>query len=148
VGLLDATAEPPHSKLLRYSVTTVVFAGLVVFGVWWLLRYHTEKQTVKNFLDTVVAGQTEEAYRIWKPSPSYSFKDFLDDWGPTGYYGPIRSYRIESAERPKNGTGVVVLAMVSPFQPFPASDDDVKQSKTKEVRLWVEFSDQSLSFPP
>jgi len=148
VGILDTTAEPPHSKFLRYLITTVVFAGLMIFGIWWLLRYHTEKQTVKNFLNTVVAGQTEQAYRIWKPAASYGYKDFLDDWGPNGYYGPVRSFRILSAEHPKNGTGVVVVAEVSPFQPFPAEDDAAKQSKTKEVRLWIEFSDQSLSFPP
>lgn len=148
MGLLDTTAEPPHPKFLRYLITTVVFIGLVIFGIWWLLRYHTEKQTVKHFLDTVVAGQTEQAYRIWKPKPSYDYKGFLDDWGPSGYYGPIRSYRIESAHQLPNASGVIVVFEVSPYQPFPEEQDATKQSKTKEVSIWVEFSDQSLSFPP
>lgn len=148
MGLLDSTAEEPHSKLLRYSVTTAVFIVLVAFGMWWLLRFHTEKQTVKRFLDALVAGQTEEAYRIWKPQPTYSYKDFLDDWGPNGYYGPVKSYRIESAEHPRAGTGVIVVVEVSPYQPFPGDNDAPKQNKTKEVRIWVEQSDQSLSFPP
>jgi hypothetical protein len=148
LGLLDSTAEEPHSKLLRYSVTTAVFIVLVAFGMWWLLRFHTEKQTVKRFLDALLAGQTEEAYRIWKPQPTYSYKDFLDDWGPNGYYGPVKSYRIESAEHPRAGTGVIVVVEVSPYQPFPGDNDAPKQNKTKEVRIWVEQSDQSLSFPP
>jgi hypothetical protein len=148
LSLLDSTAEEPHSKLLRYSVTTAVFIVLVAFGMWWLLRFHTEKQTVKRFLDALLAGQTEEAYRIWKPQPTYSYKDFLDDWGPNGYYGPVKSYRIESAEHPRAGTGVIVVVEVSPYQPFPGDNDAPKQNKTKEVRIWVEQSDQSLSFPP
>ena len=148
MGILDSTAEEPHSKFLRYVITTVVFIGLLALGAWWLLRYHSEKQAVKNFLDTLAAGQTQQAYQIWRPTPSYSYDRFLEDWGPNGYYGPVRSYRIESAERFRNGSGVIVAAEISPFQPFPAPDDVAKQSKTKEARVWVEFRDHSMSFPP
>jgi hypothetical protein len=148
LGLLDSTAEEPHSKLLRYVVTTVVFVALVALGISWLLRFRTEERTVKNFLDALVADRTEEAYRIWKPGATYGYKDFLDDWGPNGYYGPVKSYRIESAGHPRAGTGVIVVMEVSPYQPFPNDGDALKQSKTKEVRIWVERSDQSLSFPP
>ncbi len=148
LGLLDSTAEEPHSKLLRYIITTVVFIAFVVLLIFWLLRFHTEKQTVKHFLDALITDRTEEAYRIWKPQPTYGYKDFLDDWGPNGYYGPVKSYHVEAAEHPKAGTGVVVVVEVSPYRPFPNDNDAVKQSKTKEVRIWVERSDQSLSFPP
>jgi hypothetical protein len=148
LGLLDSTAEEPHSKLLRYSITAVVFIALLSLGIWWLLRFRTEERTVKGFFDALVAGQTEEAYRIWKPQPTYSYKDFLDDWGPGGYYGPVKSYRMVSAGHPRAGTGVIVVVEVSPYQPFPSDNDSIKQSSTKEVRLWVERKDQSLSFPP
>ena len=37
---------------------------------------------------------------------------------------------------------------LSPYQPFPADNDMAKQSKTKEVVLWVELKDESISFPP
>ena len=149
LGLLDSTAEEPHSKLLRYAITTVVFIGLVALSFWWLLRFRTEEQTVKHFFDALVADRTEEAYRMWKPGPTYGYKDFLDDWGPNGYYGPVKSYHVESAGYPKTGTSeVIVVVEVSPYQPFPNEGDALKQSKTKEVRVWVERSDQSLSFPP
>jgi hypothetical protein len=148
LGLLDSTAEEPHSKLLRYAITTVVFIAFVALGIWWLLRFHTEKQTVKHFLDALFADRAEEAYRIWKPQSTYGYRDFLDDWGPNGYYGPVKSYRLETAEHPKGGTGVIVVVEVSPYQPFPNDSDALKQSKTKEVRIWVERRDQSLSFPP
>ncbi len=148
MGVFDSTAEEPHSKIRRYVITGVAFALLVALGIWHVLRFHTEKKTVQEFLNALVAGQTEQAYRIWKPAPSYSYKDFLDDWGPDGYYGPIKSFHIEAAEHPSGGTGIVVIVEVSPYQPFPSDNEAAKQSKTKEVRLWVERKDQSLSFPP
>ena len=40
-----------------------------------------------------------------------------------------------------------VLVQVSPYQPFPDKEDFVKQAKTKEVRLRVEYQDQSIGFP-
>ncbi len=151
VGVFDSTAEEPHSKVRRYIITAIALAALVWLGVWYyVLRFHTEKKTVSEFLNALVAGQTEQAYRIWKPAPSYSYNDFLDDWGPGGYYGPVKSFHIEPhAEQPKGGSGiVVVIAEISPYQPFPTDNEPAKQSKTKEFHFWVERKDQSLSFPP
>ena len=152
MGLFDSTEEHPPAKLRRYIITGIAFIVLVAGGCWYLLRYHAEKNTVRHFLSTVVTGNLEEAYRIWKPSSTYSFKDFLEDWGKDGYYGPVKSFHIQSAQVIKRGmehpSGVVVTLEVSPYETFPANDDVAKQSKTKEVRLWVEFKDQSLSFPP
>jgi hypothetical protein len=71
----------------------------------------------------------------------------MADWALDGYYGPIKSYRIESASLPPNGgSGVVVVVEVSPFQPFPENNNP-QGGRNKEIRLWVERSDQSLSFP-
>lgn len=148
MGLFDDTSEHPPSKVRRYIITSVVFIALVAFGIWHLLRYHSEKLLVKDFLNTVVAGQSEEAYRKWKPEPGYSYKDFLEDWGPDGYYGPVKSFKFEDVEHLRGGSGVVVVVLVSPYQPFPAPDDAAEQSKTKEVKIWVEFKDHSLAFAP
>jgi hypothetical protein len=148
VVLFDSAAEHPPDRIRRYIITTLVFVGLMFGASWYLMRFHTEKRTARHFMDTVVAGKMEEAYKLWKPSPSYSYKDFLDDWGPQGYYGPVKSYRIEDTQHVKNGSGLVVVLDVSPYSPYPERDDAIKQAKTQEARLWVEFSDQSLSFPP
>ena len=145
MGLLDTTEEHPASKLRRYIITTVVFILLVAFGIWWMLRFHQEKLTVRHFLDAVVAGKMDDAYKMWKPAPSYTYKDFIDDWGPNGYYGPVKSYHYEDAQKPaKSESGVIIVFEVSPDATFPGADD----SKTKEVRVWVTFADQSMSFPP
>jgi hypothetical protein len=149
VVLFDSTQEElRHSKLWRYVITMVVFIALVVGTSWYLLRFYKEKDTIRYFLNTVAAGNMQQAYQIWKPSESYSFKDFLDDWGPDGYYGPVKSYRVERAAHRKNGSGVDIIVDVSPYKPFPSDDDAAKQSKTKEIDLWVQFTDHSISFPP
>ena len=149
MGLFDSTEEHPPSKVLRYIITGLVFVALIVAFVAYQLRFHTEEKTIRHFMDAVIAGRMDDAYRIWKPSETYSFKDFQEDWGPDGYYGPIKSFHLEHMEKTKpNASGVVATAELSPYQPFPEDNDAAKQSKTKEVKIWVEFKDQSLGFPP
>ena len=152
MALFDGTEEHPPSKIRRYIITTVAFIILVALGCWYLLRFHTETKTVRQFMQTVASGNFELAYQMWKPAPSFSFKDFMEDWGPDSFYGPVKSFRIESAEEIKHGaespSGVVVTVEVSPFDAFPSRGDAAKESKVKEVRLWVQYKDQSLGYPP
>jgi hypothetical protein len=147
--LFDAPQEEHHaSKLRRYIITTLVFIALVIGASWYLLRYYKEKDTVRHFLNEVVAGDMQQAYQIWQPTSTYSFQDFLQDWGPDGYYGPVRSYRVERTTRRPDSTGVDVIVDVSPYKPFPSDDDVEEQSKTKQIDLSVQLRNQSLSFPP
>jgi hypothetical protein len=152
VTLFDGAEEHPPAKIRRYIITCLAFVALVVLFCMYLLRYHKEESTVKHFLSTVAAGNFERAYQLWKPAPSFSFKDFMEDWGPQSYYGPVKSFRVESAEEIKHGSespsGVVVTVEVSPYDTFPSHGDAAKESKMKEVRLWVQYSDQSLGYPP
>ncbi len=48
----------------------------------------------------------------------------------------------------RGASGVEIKVRLSPYQPFPEDNDFPKQSKTKEVTLWVQFGDESISFPP
>lgn len=150
MGLLDASEEP-KSKMRRYAVTAVAFVILVSFGAWYswyLFFFMPERHTVEHFMNAVVGGDLPMAYQIWKPhGTSYSFQDFTSDWGPMGYYSPLKSYRIENANQPDNGSGVIVVVEISPFQPFPPTNDP-QSGRNREVSIWVERSDQSLSFPP
>jgi hypothetical protein len=147
LGLLDGNAGPAPSKVpLRLATSLaaiLVVAGLLVF----LLRYHKEKATIRLFLDQVCAGDFQSAYRTWKPSSSYAFQDFMADWGPKGEYGPVKSFQVVTARRPGGASGVVISVEVSPYAPFPDKDDP-RSRENKEVRLWVESSDQSLSYAP
>ena len=149
MALFDKTSEEPDSKRLRYAVSGVALVILVAFGIWFFfLRFLNEKHTIEHFMDAVVAQNYQNAYEIWKSHGSYTYKDFLADWALDGYYGPIKSYRIESASLPPNGgSGVIVVVEVNPSAPFPENNDP-KSGRNKEIRLWVERSDQSISFPP
>jgi hypothetical protein len=149
MGLLDAGAEEPKSKALRYVVSGVALIIFLAVGVGYFLRYATEKRTVERFMNAVSTGDSQQAYQIWHPHPNFSYQDFLSFWGPNGYYSPIKTYRIESAEvPPKGGSGVVIVIEISAYQPFPKPDETIKFAQNREVQLWVERSDQSLSFPP
>jgi hypothetical protein len=149
LALFDKTSEEPDSKRLRYAISGVALLILVAFGIWFFfLRFISEKHTIEHFMDAVVAQDYQRAYDIWKSHGSYTYMDFLADWALDGYYGPIKSYRIESTSLPPNGgSGVVVVVEVNPFSPFP-DNNDAKSGRNKEIRLWVERSDQSISFPP
>lgn len=154
MGLLDSGAEEPRSKIFRHSIFIIVLVALVSTGIWYyFLRFHGEKKAVERFLDALIAGNTQRAYELWHAQPSYSYNDFLQDWGPNGYYGPIKSYHIETIQAGRQtiagpSTGVVVVADLSPYRPFPSDNDAEKNRYTKEVRIWVERSDHSLGFPP
>jgi hypothetical protein len=152
VGVFDSSEEHPPAKVRRYVISGVAFLVLLFFAYQYLMRFHTEKRTVNQFMSAIVAGNMEQAYRMSNPSSSYSMKDFLDDWGPDGYYGPVKSFHIENAEEEKRGTekasGVNITVEVSPYAPFPPDNDVAKQTKTKEVRLRVEYKDQSVGFAP
>jgi hypothetical protein len=122
----------------------VLVAAVVL---WFGFRYYPEKRAASQFFETLVTGDTNKAYQLWKPSSNYQMKDFLADWGAEGYYGPVKSFKIVSAKAPRNSdTSVEVNVAISPYSPFPADSDD-KSRKTKTVPVWVSKSDKALSFP-
>ena len=148
MGILDSTGEEPKSKLRRWIVTGAIFALLMALGIWWIFRFHSEKKVVEQFLQAVIAEDMQKAYQIWKPASSYTFKDFVEDWGASGYYGPVKSYHIETAQQNSGASGVTIVVELSPFETFPDKNDKVKNYRTKEVRLWVESKDMSIGFAP
>lgn len=148
MAIFEKSIGKPPSKTKWYVLLGVVIAGLIVLAFWLALRFRAEKATATRFLDTVAAGKMEAAYHIWKPSDTYSFKDFTDDWGPTGYYGPVRSFHINGTNYRKHSSGVIVDITVSPDSPFPSASNVAEQAKTKRLKLWIQFKDQAISYPP
>jgi hypothetical protein len=145
--LLDPPpAKPEKSRAMVFTITALVFVILVV--LFFTFRYYPEKRAAQSFFDALVAGNTDLAYQLWKPGPSYTMKDFLADWGPQGYYGPVKSYDILRANSPLGANAVAVRVAISPFSPMPDASDAEKSRKTKVVSIWVLISDKSLSFPP
>jgi hypothetical protein len=149
VGILDSGAEEPKSKVLRYVISSFALALMIAGALWYFLRFTPEKRTAERFMEAVIVGNSQQAYQIWHPRPGFTYQDFLAFWGPKGYYSPIKSFRIESAEAPpEGGSGVVVVVELSAYSPFPSPEETVKFAQNQEVRLWVERSDHSMSFPP
>lgn len=145
---LGPTAEQQQSKTRRLIFAAVALLAVVIVLAWYVFRFTPEKHAVERFFDALVAGDTAHAYELWKPAASYKMEDFLADWGPQGYYGPVKSYRIESASERAEASGVDVIIEISPYAAFPAPEDVEKSRRTRRVRLWVESKDKSLSFPP
>ncbi len=146
--------EPPpdvhkKSRALIFTLTAVFIIAVIV--VWFSFRFYPEKRAAEQFFNAVVAGDMTNAYQLWKPGPSSSYKlqDFVADWGPTGYYGPVKSYNILKAHSPAgSATSVEVRVAISPFSPMPDANDPEKSQKTKVVSVWVDTKDKSFSFPP
>ena len=147
--------EPPadEQKKSRAMIFTMTAAFIIaIIAVWFWLRFYPEKKAAEQFFNAVVAGDMNTAYQLWKPRPgsSYKFQDFVADWGPTGYYGPVKSYSILKAKSPDgSATSVEVRVAISPFSPLPtANNDPEKAQKTRVVPIWIDTKDKSFSFPP
>jgi hypothetical protein len=141
---------PPDTRAKSRPLIWVVVAlvAVVALILFWSFRYYQEKKAAGHFFEAVAAGDMNRAYQIWKPGPNYAMPDFLADWGPNGYYGPVKSFEIGEASAPRGGSGVIVSVKVSPYAPFPSADDAEKSRRTRTVRIWVETKDKSLTFPP
>lgn len=151
MSILDpGSSEDRPARVPRYIVAAVLGA-IVIFLILWYpmgLRFHAERATASRFMNELVAGHTRAAYETWKPSSSYSFRDFLEDWGPRPYYGAIRSYKIEAIESVQGASIAAIVVAVSPYRPFPSGRDAKEQSRTRKITVWIDSKDQSISFPP
>jgi len=139
-------ASENKSNAMKYTMIAVAMAAII--GGWFLFRYYPEKRAVDHFFDALVAGDTSHAYQLWRPSESYKMGDFLADWGPNGYYGPVKSYEILRATSQKGANGVTVNVAVSPFSPMPSGNDPEKSRRTKTIPLFVDTGSKSISFSP
>jgi hypothetical protein len=143
--------EPPPEKSHKPQVMAFTIGALVValaVMLYFTFRYYPEKKVADQFFSALAAGDTEKAYELWKPTASYRKDDFLADWGASGYYGPVKSYKIMGAKAPDKSASIAVSVALSPYSPLPSSADAEKSQKTKVVTLWVSPADKSLSFPP
>jgi hypothetical protein len=149
-GMMSLLEPPPEKTDKSRAMAFTIVALVAVLGVilWFVFRYYPEKKATAQFFDALVAGDTNKAYALWKPTASYRKDDFLADWGPTGYYGPVKSYKIMDAKAPKKSDSIAVNVAISPYAPMPDSSDADKSRKTRVVTLWITPADKSFSFPP
>jgi hypothetical protein len=116
--LFDSPAEKSN-KSRAMAFTIGALALFVIVLSYFAFRYYPERRAAEHFFDALVAGDTDTAYRLWKPGPSYSMKDFMADWGPQGYYGPVKSYKILKVNAPKKPMPLPCVWRLVRFRPCP-----------------------------
>lgn len=147
-SLFKPEPESRRGRYIKYGLIIVAAVTALSIGLWLVFRFHSEEAAVSKFMSEVVSGQYHKAYDMWSKTATYSYQDFLQDWGPKGYYGPVRSFQINGTKELQGASGVIIFVDVSPFRSFPSGNDFEKASKTKEVRLWVQFSNHSIAYAP
>jgi hypothetical protein len=99
-----------------------------------IIKNHREEKQTEEFLALLRKGDYKGAYRLWgctddKPCRDYSFKNFMDDWGP-------QSLRLDNPPRITKsrscGSGVILT---------------VSSSKGEEM-LWVQRDELTIGFSP
>jgi len=113
--LLDAPPPKPPIHIWRYILLGILIL-LLAEGLYFAFRNYAEERAVTRFLATLEQGKFEEAYRLWQPSPSYSFQDFLHGWGIQGDYGKVREFQILGT-RSKGSSLVIVTIKVNNVDP-------------------------------
>jgi len=127
--LLDSKPPRPPSGIRRYIPLPILILVLALMAV--LLGYrlwdYPEERAVSRFLTALENAQYQEAYRLWQPSPSYSFDDFMRGWGEQGDYGRIRGFKIVRSKS-KGSNTVIVTVSINHVEP---SLDLIVDRKTK-----------------
>ena len=113
--LLDATPPKPPLHIGRFIALGILIILLGV-GFYFAFRNYPEERAVARFLTSLEQENFQEAYNLWQPSPSFSYQDFLHNWGLQGDYGKIREYEILGTKS-KGSSLVVVTVKVNKVDP-------------------------------
>jgi len=145
-SLFDAQPyDEAKARRRRLYIIVAIVAIIAIAALLWFNRYWPEERRVKQFFAQLQTQNYEGAYGTWMNDPNwkqhpeaykrYTFHSFYLDWGPGGEWGPIRSYKIVAAQKPRpDASGVVVGIRVN------------ERKKLCSVR--VEFKDKTLGFSP
>lgn len=111
MSLLDAKPPKPVTGVRKYIplplliIILVIIASLAAYALW----DYPEERAITTFLTTVQQGDFQKAYKLWQPSPSYTYNDFMHDWGPNGDYGKIQTFNI--LDSTSKGTETVLITV-------------------------------------
>ena len=138
--------DPARERRRRNATITIILTLALVAALAWMLRFWPYEHVVDRFFTALENKNYETAYGIWiadaqwKQHPdkykNYPFGEFYADWGPSGEWGEIKSYKIEGAGAPRGGSSGVVVEVT------------VNQRVDPKARIWVEKRDNSLTFSP
>lgn len=122
-------AKDRHLRIPFILALAVITAGLLLYRFGNI----REERVAKRFAEALKAQDYPRAYQIWGPTSSYTYKDFMTDWGgANGYYGLVKGYKILGSE--SRGSGVIITLEIEHLK--------------NPVRLWVERRTHQISFSP
>jgi hypothetical protein len=116
MALLDAQAPKPKSPFRRVLPLLIILILILAALLTYKFYDFREERAATRFLTVLQQGDYPEAYRLWQPSPSYSYQDFLHDWGPEGDYGKVRTFRLLSSKS-KGPESVIVTVRINDVDP-------------------------------
>lgn len=137
--------DEAKARRRRIRIAAAIVVLIAIATALWLNRYWPEERCVNRFFAQLQAKNYEGAYAVWMNDPEwkqhpdeykrYSFQAFYRDWGPGGEWGPINSYKIVAAQKPRpNSSGVVI---------------GVRVNQRKELcSVRVEMKDKTMGFSP
>lgn len=111
--LLDAKPPKPVTGIRKHVplpililtfVLMLILVALLAFRFWNI----KQERAVEQFLVTLEQGNYRQAYQLWQPAASYSYDNFVHDWGEQGDYGKIRQFQILGS---KSKGGIVIITV-------------------------------------
>jgi hypothetical protein len=139
----------------RNLVLAIAAILLVLIILAWNFRYWPEEHQVDKFFAALQQKDYEKAYGIWFHDPGwkqhpekyakdYAFGNFMQDWGPGGEWGLIKTYHIDGSAVPKGGNGTKFDVGSSGVVVVVTVNERIGQ----KAHIWVEKSDKTLSLSP
>jgi hypothetical protein len=133
-------AEEQRTRRIRLvrngaiALAGVLIAGGILFAIF---RNYSEERQVKTFVQLLQARDYAGAYRLWgcsdaHPCRDYPFAKFQEDWGPASTHADESSAHLALSQ--SCGSGVVLRLEY--------------RGSEEAVPLWVERSNQNISFAP
>ncbi|MFY9910291.1 MAG: hypothetical protein WAK56_10630 [Candidatus Sulfotelmatobacter sp.] len=144
--LLDAKEyHPEKERRKKFRIISLIVLALVLIFIGWLNRFWPEKHVANQFFSALQQQNFDKAYGFyyadpdWKQHPQnhsqYPFNEFMQDWGPGGPWGVIKSFQLYGASNcPGGGSGVVV--------------DTIVNNRAEHAQLYVDKHDKTISSPP
>jgi hypothetical protein len=132
-GYLDqyGAGDERRGKIIKRTVLLVIAVIVCTVLPWYLFKNHHQERVVSSFLSLVRQRDYPAAYKAWVcGSCSYSYDQFLEDWGSKS---TVDSKVLRVVDSESCGSGVMLT---------------VRASRDRQDTLWVEKSNDTVSFAP
>jgi hypothetical protein len=146
--------DPVAARKRKIRIAALVAVVIVIGVLLWQFRYWPEEHVVDQFFDALQQQNYEKAYGIWMHDPNwkqhpqqydrYPFQNFMQDWGPGGEWGIIKSHHVDGSAIPTGGNGSPFIKGSSGVVVVVTVNDRVAD----KAHIWVQKADKTLGFSP